>query len=1141
MLDINLNLTKQQRDARLGKLREEFSRYFGFYPSGSISEALAYSQVAGQLQTTPPAELTNQETANRTTANINRSYGDSEEIRKAVPIFNIFVNGDSSAYRALPITEQPTSIPASLGRTDVTTTQSPSILQKLLDIAGNQPDFLSKYVRMFFSRTFAGRSGVPNLSENLDPQNPTLNSAFYPNLDSIGFNDSNEETIAKNKLSAFLMNHPLLSTGEKNADLLSVFFNAFPTLEFTRATPILNIKIFSSRQVIQDGRLGALSLSKTLEGAINISTTDPSRNNSLNALALANQVTASAFGNTDQNFQNYSIIGAELFRSPQTLVNPDQAKIQNNFLAPPIDPFRPLATIKNFTVDIKSVGAGLISTKQGRLQIVLHDRSRMGEFADLIKPDRFGQSFIEVEYGWSHPDQFNPSLEFGSVNPYADLLNLTRIKEQYNVVNASYSFDDVGQVTIDLSLLTRGISDMAELSITGKQDPVKSQLTTINNLARSLNDILSNLFRRQINNDTSNRRSEIRGEQIINSMSDSASLIYLTPELNRSLTDLKSNLENIINRGTETSKASARTALSLLTRFENETKNLRSLTVSNEIKETIRQIIQNSPNNNNNDANFFDKDIFFQSVGQDTRQKFQTQGRNGRIQSTLVARTTQTSRASDAQQQASINNANQQLDQSIAAITGLLGGREYISFGTLVMAMVAKPLAALPDKYAEVQVYFYHFNNKASIMSHFNISQFPVDLKFFIREYARMRFENIARSVNLTITDFVGFLGNRIINDVLNPAYGIQGLYKLDENNAAVINAEPLVGRNSNATDAQITEAFNNQMRVLMERHNISGAPDFQMPQLTMETEAIPCSTDTNQTILKIHFYDRTNSSRSPLRELLTLSNDNNVAAAASFASDAASGEASIRLAINNQESQTADRNRTANATPTSAQRGQIANDLRNHWRQLYTQVRNHAVEEGILRESNGTLVYAGGPKKLKEMVMRYTPHIIYGCMNTSIKQASLQTQQNATLSTINMLRNVNSDPLLANGEQVGSVPLQVYPCELSITSLGCPLVKFSQEIFVDFNTNTTVDNIYFITGITHKIESGMFETTLKLTPNDAFGQYRNFVSQLNQASKYFNEQGQTEFDNFVNQLRADESPASNPRSSRGHRRGRRH
>ena len=129
-------------------------------------------------------------------------------------------------------------------------------------------------------------------------------------------------------------------------------------------------------------------------------------------------------------------------------------------------------------------------------------------------------------------------------------------------------------------------------------------------------------------------------------------------------------------------------------------------------------------------------------------------------------------------------------------------------------------------------------------------------------------------------------------------------------------------------------------------------------------------------------------------------------------------------------------------------------------------------------------------------------PHIIYGAMATTIKTATLGSQSDPALNTINIQRSLNASPIQPNGQQAGGVPLSVYPVELNMTSLGCPILRYGQEIFVDYNTNTSIDNIYYITGLQHKIEAGNFETTIKFTAVDAFGRYRNLISQLNTAAQ---------------------------------------
>ena len=318
-----------------------------------------------------------------------------------------------------------------------------------------------------------------------------------------------------------------------------------------------------------------------------------------------------------------------------------------------------------------------------------------------------------------------------------------------------------------------------------------------------------------------------------------------------------------------------------------------------------------------------------------------------------------------------------------------------------------------------------------------------------------------------------------MIDDPMNPAYLINDLYK----------------KNVEGSELEIVgsqDEFNRRMANIMTENNISRSPDFTMPQVTFDIEAVPYAYDPSKTILKLHVYDKACSPNSTLRELLTLSTNNVLSTLSAFPGDEGAGRAVLdNNNIRRQEN------------PTGIQAPPSDSDLLANWRQIHTSVVNHALSHGIIETlPNSSTQYRlkGGPKKLKEMVMKFVPHIIYGCMGTTIKSANLSSNSDPLMSTINMQRSLNGDPVLANGEQPGGVPLSIYPVQLSITTLGCPFVRYSQELFVDFNTNTTADNIYYVTGLTHKFEGGTFETTLKLTANDAFGQYRNLIGQLNTA-----------------------------------------
>jgi hypothetical protein len=69
------------------------------------------------------------------------------------------------------------------------------------------------------------------------------------------------------------------------------------------------------------------------------------------------------------------------------------------------------------------------------------------------------------------------------------------------------------------------------------------------------------------------------------------------------------------------------------------------------------------------------------------------------------------------------------------------------------------------------------------------------------------------------------------------------------------------------------------------------------------------------------------------------------------------------------------------------------------------------------------------------------------------------------------------------------------------------------QQYFVDLGTGTTVDNLYNITGLTHNISPGNFQTEIKLTFSDAYGQYespQDFSKQISAMTKQVTDQKTT-------------------------------
>jgi hypothetical protein len=149
----------------------------------------------------------------------------------------------------------------------------------------------------------------------------------------------------------------------------------------------------------------------------------------------------------------------------------------------------------------------------------------------------------------------------------------------------------------------------------------------------------------------------------------------------------------------------------------------------------------------------------------------------------------------------------------------------------------------------------------------------------------------------------------------------------------------------------------------------------------------------------------------------------------------------------------------------------------------------------------------SGGTSVLKEFLRRTMPYVIFGAQGTTIRQANLTSIQDPALSTVNMLRSQQTTQLDPNGEQPGGLPLQIIPCELSLSTFGCPLIDFAQQFFIDFQTGTSVDNIYGVVGITHRISPGEFSTEARLAPLDAYGTYRSLLERINNAALVLREQ----------------------------------
>ena len=823
-------------------------------------------------------------------------------------------------------------------------------------------------------------------------------------------------------LSVIMMNSVRVLPIHKNINAVTIFMNGLPSIEISRCVPYLEVLFqFSRPPVDNDNRIYGPGLIKFLDGAEQAA--DGTRRILLNANHFSGSVGSGAS-------HEFTSAGMEMFTAPQTLVNADEDRYQTQYgtnrrAAPVLDKFRPFMTFKSLDIEVVPT-TGFMCYKTAKMDFVLHDKSRISEIADFIRPDLYSNTEILLEYGWSHPDP--PSAG----NAYANLLNGMRCREKYQIVNVSMQFDEAGQVNISLSLAMRGANDFRTENISSDEDGTGNIIRQIRDLSTNIGELRRRIFQ---NNAPGTR--EVRGIQILDAAGDATGQLLLTTEMKRELRSFASSL----NRTHTPNTTSLLNALNSLYGTNGNQGRI------NELRTTIQQNIERK----------------LRALTLSRLEAFQVPPTENFPEGTYAGRRYITYSGETRRDIETINTELSRLNIPTS-----------ITLGSLMLAFVGQPLA-MTHKFDDIQMIFYPFNSYAGRARSLNIANFQVDTRYFLREYTRYRMENVSRAADMSLQDFLVFVARTIVEDPAAPSYGLR-----DTGHTFWTSPQD----NTSAEATSNLDALALQTRIETILRDVTPDGSFKQPQLDYYIECIPRSQNAIQegetsegasslSILRVHVFDRNTTSYDTQAALLE-----------------ANREEELRVL----------------APPPSGFGG---ND---GVRESHAEVANAMINAArnanlitLIRDNPPIYQINGGPSRLREFMMKTSPYIIVGAQGTAVKSAALSTQQNAQLSTVNLLRSFHTDPIRPNGESPGGLPLQVIPCDLSISALGCPLLEYGTKFFVDFATGTTIDNFYFVTGLSHKFEAGNFMTDVKFSPYDGWGKYRSLIETIRSAQTHLN------------------------------------
>ena len=690
------------------------ARYFGLYTARDLSGRIALEQLQGIVG------------ANSTVANFDLP-APPQEITELVAAI---IDTSEGAYLLHELVDKinntmtaPTGAEGSDSATPVT------------GDSGSLQERINSFIEI------TGPEGATlNGAQNTVTMNDVLVNSF------INSNPNNPDKDISPHLSVIKVNNVRITPTGRNINAITVFLNGIPSLELAKVVPYLNIQLLTPGSPIsQNGRLENISMFRFLEGNVQV---DADSNNVRSTIALANKVRNADFLEgqepTEQN-TTYTQTGMELFTSPQTLVNGNEFYNNPDRVNPILDKFQPLLTLKELSVDI-APSTGLMSFKTARLNFILHDRSRLAEIANLIRPDLYARTELMIEYGWNHPEA-NIQTE-GINNYYAELINAMKCREKYGIVNSSLTFQEGGLVDITLELAMRGGSDASSETIstdeTGNVNQVLSRI-------RELSETIGTYRRRIFGQETGPSSVEVRGIQILDAAEDARNNLILDDNLRNQLRQFQ---RTMTQRGAgSTGSEAARQLSESLEELYGSASGQGSSSTSGGLVNAVRRTVQEAIRAKMVRLGTSPDPFLRADALQD--HPYLARSRSGSL---------------TAQRRDSRGHSDTRTGATLDA--ELRGVPQDISLAKLLTLFVGEPLA-MTRKFDDIQFLFYPFNGGAGYARNLNIGSFIVDTRFFYENYMRNRLENLSRSANMNLQDFLQFIATTVIDDNAARSYGL--------------------------------------------------------------------------------------------------------------------------------------------------------------------------------------------------------------------------------------------------------------------------------------------------------------------------------------------------------------------------------
>ena len=387
-----------------------------------------------------------------------------------------------------------------------------------------------------------------------------------------------------------------------------------------------------------------------------------------------------------------------------------------------------------------------------------------------------------------------------------------------------------------------------------------------------------------------------------------------------------------------------------------------------------------------------------------------------------------------------------------------IGPGRVFSFAKAMLVFFGSPMVKESLGIQEMQFIFYPLNDTCAEASGRNIGSFLVQLDYFKQEFQKEIYRR--NNVNMSLEDFTSWFIKKFMEDPFAYYYGFQRRE----------------GQANDPGDPRIkgTRAFKafakDEDKLRTTRDALLKTDSFTMPKVEYIIESIPMEQpegggEAGGHMVRVHFLDRSATPHIAQDQMLRAA----------------------------RESQLAE------LKPLTTEQG------KEFQKSEAIKVLENASKAGLITIKDvktGNIVTNASAGELKRFIKRSMPQVTYGANNSMVLNASVTSQQNQLLSTVNMIRAGQNGPLTPAGAGYGGVPLQVLPVKMTSNLIGCPIVEIMQQVFWDFSTNTDVDDIYGVIKYEHDLGPGKFTTSVDWIPIRAYGTYRTAFGVINKASE---------------------------------------